>query len=209
MLEIGSGVGIEAFWFACFGVNCGALEINSNLCRTIKERLKRAKLWDVNTFVIRADAQNLPFQDTTFDAVVCKAVLHHVLNPFKAIIEMHRVVKKNCVVAAIDEANAINPFLHIARSLVLYLHFRVYFLAAFEFLDKGANQRKFARPFYGWQLLEYFKGAHFKYVKTRSIWLPYATYSRLYFKIWLLLERLVERTFIPYTFGQLYIMGRR
>ena len=206
VLEIGSGAGREALWFASSGVNCVALEINSKLCMTIKERLKRAKLWNVNAIGIRADGQNLPFRDATFDAVVCKALLHHVPNPLQSIIEMHRVAKKNGVVAAIDEPNALNPFRHIARFLVLYLHFRAYFARASEFLDEG-TKLDMSHRFYRWQLQEYFEQAHFQSVKSECIWLPYVTFSRVFFKIWLLLERLVERTFIPYAFGQLFIIG--
>jgi len=35
VLEIGSGAGREALWLASSGVNCVALEINSELCKII------------------------------------------------------------------------------------------------------------------------------------------------------------------------------
>jgi len=78
-------------------------------------------------------------QDNTFDVVVCKAFLHHVPNPPQSIIEMHRVVKKNGVVAAFDEPNALNPFRQIARFLVLCLHFRRKKYASMSFLMKAQN----------------------------------------------------------------------
>ena len=42
---------------------------------------------------IIGDIHELPFPDDSIDAIICKAVLEHVKNPFKAVDEMHRVLK--------------------------------------------------------------------------------------------------------------------
>ena len=42
-----------------------------------------------------ADAENMPFDNDTFDLVVCQAVLEHVQNPQNIINEIHRVLKKH------------------------------------------------------------------------------------------------------------------
>ena len=41
---------------------------------------------------IICDAHDLPFADSTFDAVVCQAVLEHVLDPIRVVSEIHRVL---------------------------------------------------------------------------------------------------------------------
>jgi predicted SAM-dependent methyltransferase len=41
------------------------------------------------------DAHDLPFEDKTFDLIVCYVTLEHLYNPFKAVSEMIRVLKDN------------------------------------------------------------------------------------------------------------------
>jgi SAM-dependent methyltransferase len=47
--------------------------------------------WGPRTAII-CDAHDLPFQDASFDAVVCQAVLEHVLDPSRVVDEIHRVL---------------------------------------------------------------------------------------------------------------------
>jgi SAM-dependent methyltransferase len=44
------------------------------------------------------DVQRLPFADDTFDAVVCQAVLEHVVDPHRAVSEIHRVLRPGGIV---------------------------------------------------------------------------------------------------------------
>jgi len=50
--------------------------------------------------MILFDAHSIPFATETFDGVVIEAVLEHVLDPFKCVAEIHRVLKANGVVYA-------------------------------------------------------------------------------------------------------------
>ncbi len=47
---------------------------------------------DYNPDIV-GDIHDLPFTDNSLDAIICNAVLEHVKNPFKAVEEMHRVLK--------------------------------------------------------------------------------------------------------------------
>jgi len=51
--------------------------------------------------LLQADAENLPFKDNVFDAVICSEVLEHLLNPDIAVGEISRILKKNgcCVIS--------------------------------------------------------------------------------------------------------------
>jgi len=46
------------------------------------------------------DAHNIPFPDNFFDGVILQAVLEHVVDPFKCVAEVHRVLKSGGLVYA-------------------------------------------------------------------------------------------------------------
>ncbi len=72
------------------------LEVGANIHNSIKAQYTSC---DIVTLDIRppadvvGDIMNLPFEDGTFDAVVCLEVLEHVKNPFIALQEAHRALK--------------------------------------------------------------------------------------------------------------------
>ena len=47
-----------------------------------------------------SDAHDIPFGDETFDAVIAQAVLEHVVDPFRCVEEIHRVLKPEGIVFA-------------------------------------------------------------------------------------------------------------
>jgi SAM-dependent methyltransferase len=46
------------------------------------------------------DAHDIPFEDETFDGVIVQAVLEHVVDPYRCVEEIHRVLKKEGLVYA-------------------------------------------------------------------------------------------------------------
>ncbi len=46
------------------------------------------------------DGHSIPFQDETFDGVVAQAVLEHVVDPYKVVDEIHRILKPDGIVYA-------------------------------------------------------------------------------------------------------------
>lgn len=56
--------------------------------------------------LLYADAHNLPFDDDTFDLVICAEVLEHVLEPEKVVAEIKRVLtKKGSAIIEMDSGN--------------------------------------------------------------------------------------------------------
>ena len=47
-----------------------------------------------------SDAHDLPFAENTFDGVIVQAVLEHVVDPYRCVAEIHRVLKPNGIVYA-------------------------------------------------------------------------------------------------------------
>ena len=60
------------------------------------------KIFDYDKFSedapIKAFAEDLPFDDNSFDIVHCSNALDHTQNPYKAILEMERVCRPGCMI---------------------------------------------------------------------------------------------------------------
>jgi ubiquinone/menaquinone biosynthesis C-methylase UbiE len=65
------------------------LDLSENMIETAKKNVgERAELKV-------GDAEYIPWNDETFDVIVCNASFHHYPNPEKVLLEMKRVLKKN------------------------------------------------------------------------------------------------------------------
>ena len=66
-------------------------------------QLKRRKdESEVDVEMINADAQNIPFKDKSFDAVICRFAIWPLSNPDDAIEEIVRVAKNKVVIIVGD-----------------------------------------------------------------------------------------------------------
>jgi ubiquinone/menaquinone biosynthesis C-methylase UbiE len=214
VLEVGSGTGEEVLWCITSGSYCTAVEISAENCRIIIEKL-RQKNKRTHADIIRAEAEHLPFREGLFDVVFCKSVLHHIGEPLQAIFEMHRVARVQGVVAAIEEPNALNIFWHIARITLQSKRFRKLVFPFFSayYWEWDPDQHPFedwATPFYPWQLHHFFKKANFQQIKVRTLWWPFYTERKWFWKAYLMSEKAIEKTWIvPYLLGQLFVVGRK
>ncbi len=92
VLDVGSGNGYVLSKYAQEGAMVSGVditEVGAWLCR------KRFELLGLEGDFYVGDAEKLPFKDETFDCVCSMGVLHHIPNPEKAIVEIHRILKKN------------------------------------------------------------------------------------------------------------------
>ena len=85
LLEVGAGDG-EHIQFV--SPNTYEQYIMSDL-REVKHDLASSKIK-----YVRANVENLPFNDDEFDRVICTCLLHHVEKPWIALREMRRVARK-------------------------------------------------------------------------------------------------------------------
>ena len=92
VLEIGCGVGTDLLQFAKHGAIVTGIDLTQTAIQITK---KRFDAYNLKGTFIQADAENLPFEDNTFDFVYSLGVLHHTPDTERAIREAYRVLKPN------------------------------------------------------------------------------------------------------------------
>lgn len=93
VLDVGCGVGITACYLAKeYGCKVLAIDISERMIDRAKERAKRKGVEHKIEFRL-GDAQNLPFNDDLFDAVISESVTAFVGDKQKAVNEYVRVTK--------------------------------------------------------------------------------------------------------------------
>lgn len=102
VLEIGSGTGRN---LAHYPVGIGRLVL-AEPDRNMRARLLRAAAGRPGTEVVGAAAEDLPFDDRSFDAVISTLVLCSVENPTGALAEMFRVLRPGGRLVFIEHVGA-------------------------------------------------------------------------------------------------------
>jgi len=93
VLDVGCGVGVTPVFIAKrYGCRMVGVDISERMVERSKERAKRERLTDRVEFRV-ADAQNLPFDDNSFDAVITESVTAFPEDKQKAVNEYVRVTK--------------------------------------------------------------------------------------------------------------------
>lgn len=91
VLEVGCGLGTDLVEYAKHGAHVTGVDLGEDQVILTKFNLEIRGL--PYREIIIADAEKLPFADSTFDLVVSIGVLHHTPHTEKAIAEIHRVLK--------------------------------------------------------------------------------------------------------------------
>ncbi len=92
VLDIGCGGGLACEFLAKRGAHVSGIDLSFNSIKAAQEHAKKSNLQiDYQCGV----AENLPYEENTFDVVVCFDVLEHVEDWKKAIGEIYRVLNKN------------------------------------------------------------------------------------------------------------------
>ena len=89
-LEIGVGLGSDHQKLAETGAILSGIDLTP---RAINHTKRRFELMGLNSDLQIADAENLPFEDNSFDAIYSWGVLHHSPDTQKAVNEVYRVLK--------------------------------------------------------------------------------------------------------------------
>jgi ubiquinone/menaquinone biosynthesis C-methylase UbiE len=90
VLEIGFGPGYDALKFMQSGADYTGIDITPE---NVERTRRHLAFFNLSPNVRQGDAENLPFQDGTFDVVYSNGVLHHVPDMARAFREARRVLK--------------------------------------------------------------------------------------------------------------------
>ncbi|MCD6492683.1 MAG: methyltransferase domain-containing protein [Archaeoglobaceae archaeon] len=99
ILDVGTGTGFLALLLAELGHEVVGIDLSKEMLEVAIKKARKSKL-EVEFKI--ADAENLPFDNNSFDAVICRHLLWTLPNPLKAVKEWNRVVKPKGKVVAID-----------------------------------------------------------------------------------------------------------
>jgi ubiquinone/menaquinone biosynthesis C-methylase UbiE len=119
VLEVGCGAG-NILEQMPRGADLHGIDISDYILEKARRRLgDRAK-------IVKADAEALPYENSSIDRVYCSEVLEHVLSPGKVLAEMRRVVRPDGVVVVsvpneglIDRLKGILSYTGPLRRIVL------------------------------------------------------------------------------------------
>jgi ubiquinone/menaquinone biosynthesis C-methylase UbiE len=105
-LELGAGTGYFSLNLMLEGViaRATASDISAGMLGSLARNAERLGL-DVQT--VTADAEALPFPDSSFDLVIGHAILHHLPDPARAFAECHRVLRRGGTVVFAGEPSRI------------------------------------------------------------------------------------------------------
>ena len=90
VLEIGCGLGTDGAQFAEAGADYTGVDLTE---AAVELARKRFEMFGVPGNIQTADAEQLQFDDNSFDLVYSHGVLHHTPDTAKAIREIHRVLR--------------------------------------------------------------------------------------------------------------------
>ncbi len=88
-LELGAGTGLNLVHYSGHGIELTLTEPEAPMARRLKRRASKLR---PDATIVCAPADRLPFDDASFDSVVCTLVLCTVPNPAAALAEIERVL---------------------------------------------------------------------------------------------------------------------
>lgn len=100
LLDIGTGAGHAALAFAPHVAHVVATDTSPGMLETTKKAADSREIQNLEVEI--ADAMQLPFEEQSFDWVVCRVAAHHFSDPLKFLEGCHRVLKRDGEMLLID-----------------------------------------------------------------------------------------------------------
>ena len=107
VIEVGVGTGIS---LPLYPDSCSVVGIDITRKMLEKAKEKKEKLGLTNVDLFELDAENIPFNDDSFDHAVAAFVVSVVPNPEKMMAEIKRVTKKDGDIVILNHFCSFHPF---------------------------------------------------------------------------------------------------
>ncbi len=107
VIEVGIGTGISLPLYPD-GCNIVGIDVTRKMLEKAREKKERQNLKNVH--LLEMDAENMTFNDDSFDHAVAAFVVTVVPNPEKMVAEMKRVTKNNGNIVILNHFCSRNPF---------------------------------------------------------------------------------------------------
>ncbi len=122
VLEVGFGMGTDLFQIARSGAEVHGVDL---VPKHLEIATKRFEVFGIPAELQIADAENLPFDDNSFDSVYTFGVIHHTPDTQKAVDEIHRVLKPggNAVIGVYHKNSAYYLFDVVLTQYILMRQF--------------------------------------------------------------------------------------
>jgi len=133
LLDIGCGTGDALFLISKkTSAKLYGVDISEKMIEKAIKKLREKAILKLS------DAENLPFNDNTFDYVLSTEAFHHFPNPDTAVKEISRVLKKNGRFVLAD-VNFYFNFIHKLFKILEPGHVRIYSMEEFKTLFEKNN----------------------------------------------------------------------
>ncbi len=123
VLEVGVGTGKNLSFYPP-GTNLTGIDFSLGMLNKARAKVEKLDL-PINVSLLEMDAQNMSFEDNTFDTVVATCVFCSVPDPVKGLSEVKRVCKADGQIILLEHMRSNNPIIgkimDIINPLTLYL----------------------------------------------------------------------------------------
>ncbi|TRM12181.1 class I SAM-dependent methyltransferase [Lentibacillus cibarius] len=100
VLDVAAGTGIISRAMAPFVSQVTSLDLSPDMIRQGNRENEQQQIFNIQ--FVQGSAENLPFEDDSFDIVICRLAFHHFTDPYKIFSEMVRCGKRDSTIAVID-----------------------------------------------------------------------------------------------------------
>jgi ubiquinone/menaquinone biosynthesis C-methylase UbiE len=105
-LEIAAGTALNLPYYPSEITDLTLTDYYPTMLKKVRQKVKKSGR---KATVMKADAENLPFEDNSFDTVVASMILCSTENPSKILTEIHRVLKKGGQYLFFEHVRNSNP----------------------------------------------------------------------------------------------------